>query len=142
MNECGSGWGAMASRRVERLNEQLKREVTHILRHGVKDPRVTGATVTAVETSPDLTFARVYVIISGDDAARSEVLEGLRAASPYIRGELGRELHIRRVPELHFELDRSLDHAMRIERLLKEAMGEESGYAAGGDEDVDGLDER
>lgn len=132
----------MASRRVERLNEQLKREITEIVRNEVKDPRIGFATITAVRTSPDLSFARVYVSVFGEDAAKEQTVEGLQAAAPFIRGELGRRLHIRRIPELRFELDRSLEHAMRIERLLHEALPGEKGPASeegeqGGQEEPD-----
>jgi ribosome-binding factor A len=112
------------SRRVERLNEQLKREITEILRMEAKDPRLGVVTVTAVEASADLSTARVHVSALGDDAEKEETLEGLRAAAPFVRSELGRRLHVRRVPELRFELDRSLERALRIEELLEQARGE------------------
>ncbi len=117
----------MASRRIERLNEQLKREITEIVWSEVKDPRVGTPTITAVETSPDLTFARAYVMVQGSDAEQSQTLEGLRAAAPFIRSELGRRLRIRRAPEIVFQLDRGLEHAMRIERLLREALEGDEG---------------
>lgn len=112
----------MASRRIERLNEQLKREITTILRNEVKDPRVGWATVTAARVTPDLSLARIFVSILGEEAEKEEALAGLRAAASFIRTELGRSLRLRRVPELRFEIDRSLDYAMRIERLLHEAL--------------------
>lgn len=112
----------MASRRMARLNEQLKREITVLVRDEVRDPRVGVTTVTAVEASTDLSVARVYVSIMGDEAAKEAGLEGLRAAAPFIRTELGRRLRVRQVPELRFELDRSLEYAMKIERLLHEAL--------------------
>ncbi len=120
----------MPSRRVERLNEQLKREITDIIRHEVRDPRVGAPTITAVDAAPDLTFARAYVSVAGDDAEKAQTIDGLRAAAPFIRGELGRRLHIRRTPELDFQLDRGLEQAMRIERLLKEALGSEGGSSS------------
>lgn len=110
----------MASRRIERLNEQIKREITEILRYEVKDPRIGAVTVMDVRTTPDLSLARVYVTLMGGDEERAQMLEGLRAAAPFIRTELGSRLRIRRVPELRFELDRSLEHAQRIEELLRE----------------------
>lgn len=114
----------MASRRIERFNEQLKREITVLVREEVRDPRIGTITVTAVEVSADLSVARVYVSVMGDEAAKEESLEGLRAAAPFIRTELGRRLRVRRVPELRFELDRSLEYALKIERLLHEALPE------------------
>lgn len=110
-------------RRVERLNEQFRREVTEILRGEAKDPRVGLATLTGARVAPDLSSARIFVSPLGDEAAQREMLEGLRAATPFVRSELGRRLHIRRVPELRFELDETLEHARRIEALLSEVRG-------------------
>ncbi len=116
----------MTPRRTERLNEQLKREIATILLAELKDPRIGAPVVTAVETSPDLTLAKVFVSEpAADEPQLRETLEGLRAASGFIRGTLGKRLHIRRVPELRFEADRSLEQGMRIERLLEEARRDE-----------------
>ena len=113
------------SRRLERLNEQLKREISKILRTEVRDPRVGVPTVTGVEVTPDLWMARVYVRLTGSDEEKREAMEGLEAASQYIRRLLGEGLHIRRVPELEFEVDRSLERARRIEEILDEVRPEE-----------------
>jgi len=109
-------------RRTDRLNEQLRQEITLLLRGEVRDPRVALATVTAVQTSPELDHAKVYFTALGDDDERKEVQAGLRSAAAFLRRELGKRLHIRRVPELHFEVDRVLEEAQRIERLLAEAL--------------------
>lgn len=111
----------MAKKRVARLNEQMKRELIMLLRNDVRDPRVGMVTITAVEVSPDLYHAKVYYSVLGDDDERATALEGLRAASGYLRGEIGRRMHIRRAPELHFSLDTTLENAMHIEQLLREA---------------------
>lgn len=110
------------SRRVERLNEQLKREISDILRFEVKDPRIGMVTVTGARASTDLALAQIFVSIAGDEGERAETLEGLAAASPYIRSELGKRMKIRKIPELRFRSDESLDYAMRIERLLGEVL--------------------
>lgn len=110
----------MANRRIERLNEQLKRELTDVLLNEVRDPRVGRVTITEVRATPDLYHARVFVTSLGDENERAQALEGLGAASAYIRGELGRRLHVRRIPELAFEWDETLEHARRIESLLRE----------------------
>ncbi|MGK7311448.1 MAG: 30S ribosome-binding factor RbfA [Candidatus Longimicrobiales bacterium M2_2A_002] len=116
----------MGSHRIERVNEQLKREISRIVVREVSDPRVDGVAVTRVSAAPDLTFARVHVHLIGEDDERDETMDGLRAATPYIRTLLADRIEMRRVPELRFERDRSLEHAMRIEELLAEAeMGEE-----------------
>lgn len=124
------------SRRVPRLNEQLKREITDILRSEVKDPRIGFVTVTDVRVSADLSVARVYVSVMGGPREKEETLEGLRAAAPFIRGEIGRRMRIRRAPELRFELDVTLERAMRIEQLLREVREREGNPdGAGGDEE-------
>ena len=110
----------MAGLRIKRLNEQLKREIAEILLGEVKDPRVGPVTVTAVSAAPDLTLARVFVHPLGSDEERRETLAGLRAAAPFVRAELGRRLTIRRAPAVRFEVDESIEHAQRIERLLAE----------------------
>lgn len=109
-------------RRTARVNEQLRQEIALLIRDEVRDPRVGLTTITAVETSPELDHARVYITAMGEDAEKEEALSGLRSAAPFIRGQLGRRLHMRRIPELHFELDRKLENALRIESLLREAL--------------------
>jgi ribosome-binding factor A len=109
-------------RRTDRLNEQLRQEITLLVRDEVRDPRVGLATITAVQTSPELDHAKVYFTTLGEAEERAEVLAGLRSAAPFLRRELGKRMHIRRVPELHFEIDRVLEEAQKIERLLSEAL--------------------
>jgi ribosome-binding factor A len=122
----------MGGHRIERVNEQLKREISRIIVGEVSDPRVDAVTVTRVSAAPDLTFARVYVQLIGEESDRAETMEGLRAATPFIRTMLADRIEMRRVPELRFERDRSLEHAMRIEELLADVeMGE--GEGEGGD---------
>ena len=83
----------MANRRVERLNEQLRREISDILRRDVRDPRVGVPTVTRVEVTPDLWMARVFVRVVGSDLERQEALTGLAAAAPFVRKALGGPAH-------------------------------------------------
>jgi ribosome-binding factor A len=108
------------SRRIERLNEQIRREISDILHSGVKDPRIGYVTVTEARVAPDLSFARVYVRPAGEEKAQEAAFEGLQAAAPYIRHELGKRLKVRQIPEIRFEADRALEHAMHIEKLLSE----------------------
>ena len=117
----------MASKRVARLNEQLTRELSQLIRTQVRDPRVGVVTVTAVEVAADLGSARVFVRIIGDQGEVQETLAGLDAAAPFLRGLLGRLLHIRRIPELRFREDRSMEHARRIEQLLSDDVVPEQG---------------
>lgn len=114
-------------KRTDRLNEQLRQEISILVRDEVRDPRVGLVTVTAVETSPELDHARIYITTLGDDQEKQAALAGLQSASPFIRSQLSRRLHIRRVPELHFQIDRVLEEATRIEALLREVRPE-GGY--------------
>jgi ribosome-binding factor A len=108
------------ARRVQRVGEQLKREISSVLRTDVHDPRVAGVTVTSVEVSPDLTFARVWVQLAGEEERRKTALQGLAAAAPFVRRQLGSLMRVRRIPELDFQEDLTLARAMRIEALLRE----------------------
>lgn len=114
----------MPNRRQARLNEQLKREISRIVRTQLSDPRIGNVTVTAVEVTTDLAHARIFVRCLGAEGALDRALEGLEAAAPRVRRELGKELHLRRIPELAFEEDHTLQRAMRIERLLDEVRPE------------------
>jgi ribosome-binding factor A len=130
----------MAGKRTARLNEQFRREITGVLRTSVRDPRVGVPTVTGVEVTPDLWMARVYVrpdpSLDTDDGG-AELVEGLEAAAPFIRRELGGILSLRRIPELRFTLDRSAETAARIHALLAEVLPPDEG----GDEGDDPQDE-
>ncbi len=130
------------SKRLARLNEQLKREISALIRTQVRDPRVGLVTVTKVEVAGDLGSARVRVGLTGTDAEQKETLTGLKAAAPFLRHSLGQMLSIRHIPELRFLQDHSLEHALRIEQLLSEVLpeGEEGENDADGDTDGDEAD--
>ena len=133
----------MSRRRLERLNEQLKRELSELIRVDVRDPRVGPVTVTAVELAADYGSARIFVRTVGGPDAMAETLEGLHAASPFLRGTLGRILKLRRIPELRFQEDRSLEHARRIDEILADVgpIAPEPEPEAGGPPDAAGTDD-
>ena len=109
----------MQGRRVDRIEEQLRIELSEILEHEVHDPRVRLVTVTHVKVSPDLRHAKVFVSALGDVEDRKKILQGLRSAAGYARRSLGQRLHhLRRIPELTFDYDEALEKEMRIEQLL------------------------
>lgn len=112
----------MSSKRIARLNEQLKRELAELIRTQVRDPRVGVVTVTAVDVARDLGSAKVYVRAVGGSEEVAATLLGLAAAAPFLRGLLGRMLKVRRVPELRFREDRSMEHARRIEEVLSDVI--------------------
>lgn len=105
-------------KRTERLNDQIRMEIADILMTKVKDPRVGFVTVTSVEVSQDLRCAKVFVSILAALASSEKTMEGLTKAAPFIRGELGRRLHIRYIPELTFQPDRSAEETERVLKLL------------------------
>jgi ribosome-binding factor A len=107
-----------SSRRPEQVGETLRQVITDALARQVRDPRVGFVTVTAVLVSNDLSHARVLVSVPGEDSEKTRALEGLQSASGFLRSRAARTLTTRSVPELHFELDRGLEHAARINELL------------------------
>ena len=108
------------SHRPERLGELIRQTVAEFLTGNVRDPRIGFVTVTGVEVSADLTHANVRVSVMGSEEEKAKSLEGLTSAAGFLRARLSRELRLRTSPELHFRLDRGLEHAQRIERVLKE----------------------
>lgn len=112
-------------RRTDRVNQLLREELSRLILRELKDPRVRTVTVTAVETTPDLEHATVHVRTLGEDVPVEEALRGLESAAGYLRRELGRVLHLRRVPAFEFEEDRTLERARRIEELLRKAREED-----------------
>ena len=110
----------MSFKRAERVSEAIKREVGVMLTREVKDPGIHFATVTGVEATDDLRYAKIYVSILGDEKTRKESMEGLNRAKGFLRGEIGRRLQLRYAPEIQFQLDTSLDHAMKIKGILNE----------------------
>lgn len=107
-----------SSRRPEQVAETLRQVITDALARDVRDPRVGFVTVTAVIVTNELSHARILVSVPGDDATRNRALEGLESAAGFLRSRAARALTTRTVPELHFELDRGLQHAARINELL------------------------
>ena len=109
----------MAGYRIDRITEDIKRELIAILRE-VKDPRVSGMlTVVKVDVSNDLSYAKVYIsALEGVDRAQ-EAVKGLKAAQGFIRGRLGSSLHLRKTPELRFVADDSIEKGMELFDKLK-----------------------
>ncbi|AII44569.1 MAG: 30S ribosome-binding factor RbfA [Cyanobacteriota bacterium] len=107
-------------RRVERVAALIRRETSELLLNGIRDERVHQGmvSITDVEVSGDLQHCRIFVSIFGEQNDRSDVLEGLKAASGYLRGELGRRLQMRRAPEVVFQLDRGIEKGTSVLGLL------------------------
>ncbi|MDH7576714.1 MAG: 30S ribosome-binding factor RbfA [Bacillota bacterium] len=111
--------------RTSRLAEEIKREVTDILRLELKDPRISKFTsITGVEVSKDLRHAKMFVSVFGSENDQSRTLEGLKKASGFIRAELGKRIRVRYLPELSFCLDRSIQRGIAISQILREVSNE------------------
>jgi ribosome-binding factor A len=108
------------SHRPERVGELIRKTVAEFLTGNVRDPRIGFVTVTGVEVSADLSHATVRVSVMGSEEEKARSLEGLGSAARFLRATLARGLRLRTTPELHFQLDRGLEHAQRIDRVLKE----------------------
>jgi ribosome-binding factor A len=106
--------------RTDRIDELLRQEIGGLLARDVKDPRIGFATVTKVETTPDLAHARVWVSVIGNQAERTETVRALEHAMPFVRHELGSRLRLRRIPNLHVRLDETAEQGTRLLHILDE----------------------
>ena len=106
--------------RPERLGDQVRAELCALLQRSVRDPAVQLVTLTQVRMTRDLQHARVYYTTLNDTAGRRDTARGLRRATPFLRGQLGRRMRIRRVPELTFVYDESIEREHRIAQILDE----------------------
>ena len=108
----------MATRRQRKVAELLHEEISGLIQRETRDPRLGFVTITGVDVSPDLRYARVY-FTTLDQSTVAETQAGLASASGYFRHKLGQTLSLRYIPELTFKLDTSLEQGMRIESLLE-----------------------
>lgn len=108
--------------RFNRINEELKREMSHIINYELKNPNVTGLiSVTKAKVTPDLKYAKVYVSILNSKNVK-ETLAGLKKSSGFFRSELAKSMNLRVTPEIVFELDDSIEYGYHIESILKDVM--------------------
>ncbi len=120
--------------RPEKVAQLMRREVAEILETKLRDPRLaTTVTVTDVEVTSDLSFARIYVTVMGDMSVRPGALAALQHAAGFVRHELGDRLGLREVPEIRFLYDDSLDQGARVDELLRKI---ERGEPVEGDEEA------
>lgn len=125
------------SRRVERVSASIKREVSQMLLNDIKDDRVGSGlvSVTDVDVSGDLQHAKIFVSIYGTDEARAETMAGLKAATGFVRRELGRRVSLRRTPEILFKEDRSFERGSSVLNLINEISREQAERTEGDGED-------
>ena len=114
------------SQRLEKV-QRLAREVLGESIQDLKDPRIGFVTVTGVRITPDLRHARVLVSVLGSNEEKTETMSGLASATPHLRSELGRQMRLKYLPDLRFELDETEDRAERVEELIHRIHEEEDG---------------
>lgn len=108
----------MAKDRISKINEEVRRELSNIIRE-LKDSRIPMMTsIVAVRVTNDLSYAKVYVSVMGDDLVQKKAIEGLKSASGFVRREIGRRLQLRHTPEFIFELDHSIEQGAYINKLI------------------------
>ncbi len=102
-----------------RVNGEVQRELSNIIRGGIKDPRVAPMTsVVAVEVAPDLKTCKAYISVLGDEKAQEDTIKGLQSAEGYIRRELARKLNMRNTPEIKFVMDQSIAYGMAMSKMI------------------------
>jgi ribosome-binding factor A len=117
----------MQHKRSDKVAETIHEIICSILSRGLNDPRIGFVTITGVEVTDDLSLARIYFTVIGDETVKKDTEAGLNSAKGFIRRDIGKKLTIRHTPELVFKYDKSLDYGSRIESLLKEIHTEHDG---------------
>ena len=118
-----------------RVNTEVQRELSEIIRRGLKDPRVAlWTSVVAVEVAPDLKTSKAYISVLGDVKAQEDTIKGLRSAEGFIRRELARTLNMRNTPEIQFILDQSIEYGVNMSKKIDEVTKD---LNTEGDEDVE-----
>lgn len=116
----------MNNKRISRISEEVKRAISEILRTELKDPRISEFTsISHVDVTNDLSYAKVYVTVLGNDEDRDKAVEGLNSAKGFIKRELGKKVKLRIMPELIFINDDSIERAFEINRLIDEVNNED-----------------
>ena len=104
-----------------RINMEVQRELSEIIRSGIKDPRIHPMTsVVSADVTPDLKYCKVYISVLGDENAQKSTMEGLKSAEGFVRRELARRVNLRNTPDLKFILDQSIEYGVNMSHLIDE----------------------
>lgn len=117
--------------RSERVEGQLTKEISKILQEDLKDPRIGFVTITRIDLTGDLRYARIYFSILGDDKAKEESLRGIKSAVGFIRKLIAERMNLRYVPELYFKLDNSIEYSINLEKTFERIKNERQDSQAG-----------
>ena len=127
--------------RPDRVGDQIRQDLSEMLTRGdVRDPGIGFITLTSVKVSPDLQIARVFYTSLGDAKARDETTRALERATPFFRRQIGSRLRLRRVPQIEFRFDETIQHQDRIEQILRDLREEEANRPSPADVDPDPTD--
>jgi ribosome-binding factor A len=118
--------------RPDRVGEQIRQELSQIIAQQVHDPGVGFITLTRVKVTPDLQLARVLYTVMGDDKQKKETVKALERAVPFLRRQIASRIRLRRVPDLQFFYDESIEHQDRIEQILLDLKREREAHEAEG----------
>lgn len=119
-----------SKKRIRRLGELLKEEISKIIRKEVKDPRIGFVSLTDVEVSGDLRHAKVYVSVYGNDKEKKDTMEGLKQANGFIRKLVGERIKTYHTPEIIFKYDDSIEHGVYISKLIEKVREEDENRGA------------
>lgn len=112
--------------RIDRISEEIKREMSNIIQNELKDPRLpTMISITALNVTKDLKFAKAYISVFGNEQQKKDAILALKSAAGYIRRELSHRVQIRYTPEIHFELDDSIEKGAYITKLINETVSKD-----------------
>jgi ribosome-binding factor A len=125
--------------RPDRVGEEIRQELAMLLSREVHDPGVGFVTLTRVKMSPDLQQARIFYTMMGDDKAHKATAQALERATPFLRRQIAARVRLRRVPELRFEYDKSVENQDRIEKILLDLQAERDARAASNPPDAKDL---
>ena len=127
-----NSYGVTMGIRTDRVRKQLQKELSKILQEDLNDPRIGFVTITRIDLTGDLRYAKVYFSILGDSTNQEETVKGIKSAKGYIRRLIGGRLNLRYVPELSFKLDKSIEYSAYLEKTFERIKNEHSS-----DEDSD-----
>jgi ribosome-binding factor A len=112
--------------RTRRVGEQIRRELAELIRDELRDPRLALISMTSVEVSRDIAYARIYVTLMGDPAERNERVAELNRAAPLLRRDLGRRMRLRVIPKLEFRYDEVVEQGARLSALIDAAVASDT----------------
>lgn len=116
----------LSPKRSEQLEKSLIREINNIIYRKINDPRIKFVTITRIKVSPDLRYADIFVTIFNDESQQKKALKGLKNASKFIRGELGKDLKLRYVPNIKFKFDEDLKHQYKLLKIITDTHNQQS----------------